>query len=166
LPRGAAKEGFEADEKYIEVKRLSKIVVGSRFDPFENVFGARASGEHKDRGIALGLAEGADDGEAVGAGEHAIENHGSDVLLRIEKVSERCVTVGLLMGTIAFGLKVKEEALSKVLFIFDDDDKGNGGFSHETLGSFISMLFVTISVAYIYFCSKGLSSSLMPFHAI
>ena len=78
LPGGAAKEGLDADEEDVEVEGLGEIVVGAGFEAFEDVLGAGAGGEHEDRGETLGLAQGAGDGEAVGAGEHAVEDDGGD----------------------------------------------------------------------------------------
>jgi hypothetical protein len=74
----------------------------------------------------LGFAEGADDGEAVGAGEHAVEDDGGDRILGGEEVGEGGVAVGFVVGAIAFGLEVEEEALGEVIFVFDyDDERGD-----------------------------------------
>ena len=81
-----------------------------------------------------GFAEGANDGEAVCAGKHAVEDDGGDVfagiLFRRKKVSESGVAVGLVMGAVAFGLEVEEESLGEMFFIFDDHDERRGGLSH------------------------------------
>jgi hypothetical protein len=95
------------------------------------------------RGVLLGLAEGANDGEAVGAGKHAVEDDGGDVFFGVffrrgiffssEEVGEGGVAVGFVMGAVALGLEVEEEALGEVFFVFDDDDEGSGGLSHGML---------------------------------
>jgi hypothetical protein len=133
LPGGAAEEGLEADEENVEVEGLGEVVVGASFDAFEDLFGAGAGGEYKDGGVALGCAEGADDGEAVGAGEHAVEEDGVDVLFGVfdgsEEVGEGGVAVGLVVGAVAFGLEIEKESLGEVVFVFDYDDEWSG-FSH------------------------------------
>jgi hypothetical protein len=48
-----------------------------------------------------------------------------------------------VVGAVAFGLKVVEEALGEVFFVFDEDDKGCGGFSH---GCFLQIECVTLRV--------------------
>ena len=124
LPGGAAEEGFEADEEDVEVEGLGEVVVGAGFDAFEDVFGAGAGGEEQDGSVDAGFAEGADDGEAVGAGEHAVEDDGGGLFGWGEKPGEGGVAVGLVMGAVALGLEVEEEALGEVVFVFDDGDEG------------------------------------------
>ena len=87
LPGGAAKEGFEADEEDAEVEGLGEVVVGAGFDAFEDLFGAGAGGEHEDRRVMLGFAESAHDGEAVGTGQHAVEDDGWRFFLAREEVA-------------------------------------------------------------------------------
>jgi hypothetical protein len=154
LPGGAAEEGFEADEENVEVEGLGEVVVGSGFDAFEDLFGARAGGEHEDWGVALGLAEGADNGEAVGSGEHAVEDDGGDVFVGVfigrEEVGESGVAVGLVVGAVAFGLEVEEEALGEVVFVFDYGDEGGGGFRHGVLRCAMLPDCVAILVTYCF----------------
>ena len=83
LPCGAAEKRLQADEEDAEVEGLGEVVVGAGFDAFENVFRAGAGREHEDGGVELGFAEGTDDGEAVGAGKHAVEDDGGDVFAGI-----------------------------------------------------------------------------------
>ncbi len=128
MPGGAAKERLQADEKDVEVEGLGEVVIGAGFDAFEDLFGAGAGGEHEDGSVLLGFAEGADDGKAVSAGEHAIEEDGGNVFFRVfffrsKEIGERGVAVGLVVGAVAFGLEVEEQALSEVFFIFDEDDE-------------------------------------------
>ncbi len=126
LPGGAAEERLEPDEEDAEVEGLGQVVVGAGFDAFEDVFGAGAGGEHEDGGVLLGFAEGANDGEAIGAGKHAVEDDGGDffggILFGGEEVGEGGVAIGFVMGAVAFGLEVVEEALGEVFFVFDYDD--------------------------------------------
>jgi hypothetical protein len=123
LPGGAAEERLDADEEDVEVEGLGEVVVGSGFEAFEDVFGARSGREHEDRGVVLGFAEGSGDGEAVLAGEHAVEDDGGDGVLGVEEIVEGGVAVGFVVGAVAFGLQIEEEALGEVLFVFDDDDE-------------------------------------------
>ena len=81
MPGGAAEQGFKSHEEDAEVERFGEVVVGAGFDTFEDLFGACAGGEHQDRSEVLGFTEGADDGEAVGAGKHAVEDDGGGFLL-------------------------------------------------------------------------------------
>ena len=127
LPGGAAEEGLDADEEDGEVEGLGEVVVGAGFEAVEDVLGAGAGGEHEDGGVALGVAQGAGDGEAVGAGEHAVEDDGGDLFGRGEEVGEGGVAVGLVVGAVALGVEVEEQALGEVLFVFDDGDEGGRG---------------------------------------
>ena len=72
----AAEEGGEASEEDAEVEGLGEVVVGAGGEAFDDVFGAAAGGEQEDGGVAAGFAKGADDGEAVAAGEHDVEEDG------------------------------------------------------------------------------------------
>ena len=81
----------------------------------------------------LGFAEGADDGEAVGAGKHAVEDDGGDIFAGGEEVGEGGVAVGLVVGAVAFGLQVEEQALGEVFFVFDEDDEWGGGLGHGSI---------------------------------
>ena len=155
LPGGAAEEGFDADEEDVEVEGLGEVVVGAGFDAFEDLFGAGAGGEHQDGSVVLGFAEGADDGEAVGAGEHAVEDDGGRVFGWLgEEIGEGGVAVGLVVGAVAFGLEIEEETLGEVFFVFDEDDeRGVGGLSHAVFLCCVSECrFVTDMVAY---CADG-----------
>ena len=71
----------------------------------------------------LGFAKGTDDGEAVGAGEHAVEDDGGDWFFGGEEPSEGRVAVGFVVGAVAFGLKVEEEALGEVVLVFYNGDE-------------------------------------------
>jgi hypothetical protein len=108
LPRGSAEERLEAHEEDAEVEGFGEIVVGAGFDAFKDLFGARARGEHEDGCVVLGFAEGADDGEAVDAGEHAVEDDRIDIFSGGEEVGEGGVAVGFVMSAVAFGLEVEE----------------------------------------------------------
>ena len=76
----------------------------------------------------LGVAQDACDGEAVGAGEHAVEDDDVDLVgagLRCgEEISESGVSVGFMVSAKALGLEIEEQALGEVFFIFDDGDEG------------------------------------------
>ena len=95
----------------------------------------------------LGFAEGADDGEAVGSGEHAVEDDGGGVFLWGEEPGEGGVAVGLVVGAVALGLKVEEEALSEVFFVFDDGDERFGGWVMRFL--WVWCAICTDSVSYV-----------------
>ena len=79
----------------------------------------------------MGLAQGADDGETVGAREHAVENDGSNVFARREEIGESSVAVGFVVSAIALGLEVEEKTLGEVLFIFDENDQGGSRLCHR-----------------------------------
>jgi hypothetical protein len=147
LPGGTAEKGFDADEEDVEVEGFGEVVVGSGFNAFENLFWAGARGEHKYRCVMLGFAEGADDGETVCAREHAVEDYGGDVFFGGEEVGEGGVAVGLVMGSVAFGLQVEQEALGEVLFVFDEDDQWDSGFGHGIF-CLLRKTFVTLIVTY------------------
>ncbi len=131
LPGHAAEEGFEADEEDIQVEGLGEVVIGAGLDAFEDVLGAGARGEHEDGGVAASVAEGAGDGEAVGSGEHAVEEDGGGGVWagcgRGEKGGQGFVAVGEMLGAVALGFEVEEETLGEVGFVFDEGDEGRFG---------------------------------------
>ncbi len=123
LPGGATQEGLDANEEDVEVEGLGEVVVGAGLDAFEDIFGAGARGEHEDGGEALKVAQGAGDSEAVGAGQHAVEDDGGDRIGRVEEIGEGGVAVGFVVGAVALGCEVEEQALGEVLFVFDEGDE-------------------------------------------
>jgi hypothetical protein len=38
-----------------------------------------------------------------------------------------------VVGTVAFGLEIEEQALGEVFLVFDDGDERSGGFGHGML---------------------------------
>ena len=50
-----------------------------------------------------------------------------------EEVGEGGVAVGLVVGAVAFGLEIVEEALGEMIFVFDDDDEGGFGIGVHVL---------------------------------
>jgi hypothetical protein len=96
----------------------------------------------------LGFAEGANDGEAIGAGKHAVEDDGGDVFggtgFGGEEVGESGVAVRFMMGAVAFSLEIEEQTLGQVFFIFDYGDEGSGRAGHGML--FLPIRFVTFTV--------------------
>jgi hypothetical protein len=135
LPGCATEEGFDAYEEDIEVEGLGEVVVGPGFNAFEDVFGAGASGEEQNGSVDAGFTEGADDGEAVGTREHAVEDYGGGWLGWGEEPDECSVAVGFVVSAVALGLEVEEEALSEVFFVFDDGDERLGGVNVHDLGA-------------------------------
>lgn len=127
LPGRAAEKGLDTDEEDVEIKGFGEIVVGTGFEAFEDVFGAGAGGEEEDWSVDLRFAEGSDDGEAITSRKHAVEDDSADLLWGVEEVGEGIVAVGLVVGRVAFGLKVEDESLGEVIFVFDDYDEGRGG---------------------------------------
>jgi len=119
MPLSAAEEAFNADQQDVEIEGLGQVVVGTGFKAFENILRAGTRGQHQDRSVALGVAQGASDGEAVFPRQHAVENDGGDGLGGREEVGKSGVAVGLVMSAIAFGGKVEEQALGQMLFVFD-----------------------------------------------
>jgi len=144
LPCGASQEGLDADEEDIEVEGLGEVVVGAGFEAVEDVLRAGAGGEHEDGSEALGVAQGAGYGEAVGSGQHAVEDDGCDGLGWGEEIGEGGVAVGFVVGAITLGGKVEEQTLGEVLFVFDEgDERGERvciAFYHLRLESGIRIL--------------------------
>lgn len=130
LPGHAAKQAFKADEEDVEVEGLGEVIVGTGLDAFEDLFGAGARGEHKDGNETPVLAEGAGDDEAVGTGKHAVQKDGSGgvgaVLWDSKQMGEGKVSVGEVLCPVALGLKVEEQTLGEVGFVFDEDDEREG----------------------------------------
>lgn len=134
LPSGAAEEGFQPDEEDVEVEGFGEIVVRAGLDAFENLVRAGAGGEHEDGSVDLCFAKGADDGEAVSSGQHAVEEDGGDGFGGMEEIREGGVAVGFVMDAVAFGLQVEEKALGEMFFVFDEDDEWGDGVGHCGLG--------------------------------
>jgi len=124
LPVHAAEQGGEAGEEDGEVEGLGEVVVGAGGEAFDDVFGASAGGEEQDRGEVAGFAQGADDGEAVAAGEHDVEEDGGGLRVGGEEPGEGGVAVGFVVGAVAFGFEVEEETLGEVFFVFYYGDEG------------------------------------------
>jgi len=122
LPCSAAEERLDADEENAEVERLGEIVVRAGFKTFKDVFRTGACCEHEHGSVTLGFSEGANNLEAIFAGEHAVEDNGVDGFGGIEQISESGVAVRLVVSPVSFGLKIKEEPLREMLFVFDDRD--------------------------------------------
>jgi hypothetical protein len=98
------------------------------FEAFDDIFRATARGEEKDGGVAVGLAKGADDGEAVAAREHDIEDDGGGGIgsvgrCGVEEPGEGRVAVGFVVSAIAVGFEIEEQAVGEVVFVFDESDE-------------------------------------------
>ncbi len=120
----AAQQAGEAYEKDAEVERLGEVVVRAGGEAFDDVFGAAARGEQQHGDETAGLAQRAENGEAVLAGQHDVEQNRSGGLGRVLQPVEGGAAVGFVVGAVALGLEVEQEALGEVLFVFDDRDEG------------------------------------------
>ena len=65
-----------------------------------------------------------------------------------KEVGEGGVAVGLVVGAVAFGLQVEEQALGEVFFVFDEDDQGAVASVMDRFRVCCSRLFVTLMVTY------------------
>jgi hypothetical protein len=81
----------------------------------------------------VGLTQGADNGEAVYTGKHAVENDGRGVFFGVEEIGESRVAVRFVMSAVPLCLKVEEQALSEVFFVFYQNDERGGGLGHVVL---------------------------------
>ena len=128
LPSGAAQQGLDAHQQDVQVEGLGQVVVGAGFDALKDVLGTRARGQHQDRSVVLGIAQGARDREAVGAGEHAVEDDDADLFRTTigggQQIGKSGIAVGLMVGAEALCLEVEQQTLGEVFFVFDDGDKG------------------------------------------
>ena len=134
LPVHAAEESGEASEEDAEVEGLGEVVVGAGGEAFDDVFGAAAGGKKEDRSVAVGFAKGTDDGEAVAAGEHDVEEDGDGRIGGagsggFKEPGEGCVAVGFVVRAVAFGFEIEDEALGEVFLVFNDGDER--GLGHE-----------------------------------
>ena len=87
------------------------------------IFCAAACCEHEHWRIAASLAQSTHYAEAVAAGKHYVQKNGGGSFFGCvlgEQPGERTVAIGFMMSAITFGGEVIDEALRKVLFIFDD----------------------------------------------
>jgi hypothetical protein len=131
----AAEEGSESSEEDAEVEGLGEVIVGTGGEAFYDVFRPAAGGEQEDGSVAASFAQGADDGEAVATGKHDVEEDGGGRVGSVgcgsvKQPGEGGVAVGLMMGAIAFGFEVEDEALGEVFFVFNDSDERECGLGH------------------------------------
>ena len=108
LPGGAAEQGFQPDEKNVQVEGFGKVVISAGLDTFEDILGTGAGGEQQNRGVNSRFTKRADDSEPVGAGQHTVEQDRGRFLRRREQVGKRCVSIGLVVRSVTLGLKVEE----------------------------------------------------------
>jgi len=111
------------------VKRFGQIVVGADLQADHLVGDLIAGREHDDRHLAL-LADLLADGQAVGAGEHDVEDH--QVGLDLAEPRYRLGAVPHPLDLIAFAGQIEPGQLDDVLFIVDDQDPRAHCRAHDT----------------------------------
>ena len=93
LPGFAAQQASDARDEDGKIERLGQIIVGAGFKSLQNVFGARARGQHQQRNVILGFAQGARHGEAVLAGKHYVQHQRVELFLVFQETIERFFAV-------------------------------------------------------------------------
>lgn len=116
----AAKDGANARDEFADAERLGYVVIGAGIESSDLVDLLSASGEDDDRDKRIESAEFFADLEAVGVGEHQIEQDGFGFFLLGEldaAVASACGDDGK-----PFELERIREAEDDVWFVFDDED--------------------------------------------
>src|SRR5271170_6286155 len=73
-PLAAAQKALQPGQKYWQLKRFGKVVVGAGCKSLQNIFGAAARSENQNGNVIVSFAQGGDDGETVFAGEHYVQH--------------------------------------------------------------------------------------------
>ena len=110
---GAAEDGADAGEEFREGEGFDEVIVGAEFEAFDAVFDGIAGGEEEDGDGGAGAAEFLEDGPAVEAGEHDVEDD-EGVL----------VGAGEVEGIEAAGGDVQQEAAFGEAFLEVEDGVG------------------------------------------
>ena len=121
-PGAAAEQPADPRQQDRELGRLGQVVVGAGGEAVQHVLGTAAGGQHQDRHEDVALAQLADDGEPVLAGQHDVEHDQVEVRRRIEKALEGAIAVVEHLGIEAFGLEVEAQPFGQVVLVFDDQD--------------------------------------------
>src|SRR5262249_1420098 len=124
----AAQSRAHPGDELLRLERLDHIVVGTRFEAEDDIYGVRFGGQHHDRYARL-RADGATDVDAAHAREHEVEQH--DVRPYVPKRGEGPLTVGYERGHKALGPQHDAEHLGEGGVIVDHQHTGSHGLQYS-----------------------------------
>ena len=102
---------------------FGQVVVGARLESLQHVLGPAARRQHQHRHELLRFAQLADDGEAILARQHDVEDDQVERRRRLAEQPRQRRLAGLDdVGDVAFRLEVEAQAFGEVLLVFDDED--------------------------------------------
>ena len=127
LPGFAPQQASHARDEDGKVERLGQIIVGPGFKSLQNVFRARACGQHQQGNVILGFAQSARHGEAVLAGKHYVQHQCVEIFVAFQETIERIFAIAHNLDGIALLLQIETEPLRQVGFIFHYEDPAHTG---------------------------------------
>jgi hypothetical protein len=123
----APKAGPDARDELLGLERLDHVVVRAGLQAHDDVDGVGLGGEHDDRDAGLG-ADRAADVDAVGAGQHQVEQH--EVRLVLAEHGERLVAVGAQGRLVALAAQDDAEHLGQGGVVVDDQHAALHAVTH------------------------------------
>ena len=102
---------------------FGQVVVGARLESLQDILGPAARRQHQHRHELPGFAQLADDGEAILARQHDVEDDQVERRRRLAEQPRQRRLAGLDDGgDVALRLEVEAQALGEVLLVLDDED--------------------------------------------
>ena len=121
-PLPPAEQPAQPGEQDREFERFGEIVVRADLEAAQDIGGAIAGCQQKDRFEVSGLAKAGDDFESIDARQHDVEEYGVMGGFRGEQRGEGRLAIIDDLGRIAFEFKVEPQAFSEGCFVFNDED--------------------------------------------
>ena len=115
-------DGLNPEDELLGAEGLCQIIIDARFQAADSVVDLTLGGQHQDRnligpGVSLHFLQ---DGKAVHAGEHEVEDN--EIGLFLEDFLKALPSVVHHINGVAYPLKVEGNQRSDIDFIFDDQD--------------------------------------------
>jgi hypothetical protein len=111
-------EHADAQQELAQVERLRQVVVGGVLEAADAVLVAAERGEHQHRGVVAPPAHRAEHGQAVGAGQHDVEDHRVDAAAL--QARERLVAPLHELRAVALEAEIVADHLAERSLVLDD----------------------------------------------
>src|SRR5579883_560121 len=121
-PGAAAQETADARDENRELERFRQVVVRSGSEAAQHVLRMAARSEHQGRDELAGAAELLDNGKAVLAGQHHVQNEEIGRLSAIEEAGQGVLAGRRDLHRIAFFFQVVAQAVGQVLLVLHHQD--------------------------------------------
>ena len=138
-------DGLNPEDELLGAEGLCQIIIDARFQAADSVVDLTLGGQHQDRnligpGVSLHFLQ---DGKAVHAGEHEVEDN--EIGLFLEDFLKALPSVVHHINGVAYPLKVKGNQRGDIDFIFDDQNFVTHWFEvNSKTGVFCHCVSVTI----------------------